>query len=196
MSEKNVKNEVKEETKETTAVPSEKRGFAFVDPFAETRAKASMPTDDSSNDEPEYVNSSTVKTKVPIFHYVSEDKKSDRRWHNLETSWVQDVHRNGKIEEYPVELRFKPRGNDKYGRSKLFNLVSIICGDEDFVYLEITVSSFKNDSGELVTTYTPRISYTDDDGIEFVCNLSPDTDGDKSNWNLLLSVLKKNGDLE
>ena len=203
MSEKK-NNEVKEAVEQPVVNPaaSASKGMKFVDPFAEDRAKrlelmASEDSDDIS-EERESNSSTVIKTPVPIFHYIVEDKKTGRKYHNLDTSWIQELHRNGEVEEYPMELRLRPRGSDKdkYGRLKLFNILSMICGDAESVPLEVIRTEFENDAGEKIVSYSPRISFVDDAGVEFACRLTPDTDGDKANWDLLVSGLKKDGVLK
>ena len=177
--------ETKAEEKEVTVDKS----FSFVDPYAERRAQTVDITEEAIEEAP----SSVFKTNVPIFHYVSKNPTNGRLYHNLETSWVQEVVRNGKTYKQPVEIRFTAKSRNEKGNKGLFDLITLICGNDEKVPLDIVKGEFTDDTGNKIITWTPRISCVDDNGLEIVCNLKPAGDGDKAVWNLLLTLLQRNG---
>lgn len=161
----------------------------FIDPFADRRSKS-----DDEDAAPQIAPEETEKlfvTKIPLYHFLSQNTSTGRSYHNIRTAWKQKIKREDKIIEKEIELNLSVKTSQKYGAKSLYDLLDIIYGDTDVTMLEIVRREFVMDSGPMVT-WTPQVSYTDEDGIKYTCPLRPTGDGDKAIWNLLLSILAKN----
>lgn len=161
-------------------------GLDFADPYADRRVTEEAPAAEVEINESEKI----YKTSVPLYLYVSKNQSTGREYHNIRTSWKQKIHRNGAVDVREVELNLSVKSNDRYGKKSLYDLVSIIYGDNNVTMLEVVKREFEID-GQKTVTWSPRISYVDEAGVTFVCPLKPSGDGDKAIWQLLLSMLEK-----
>lgn len=159
----------------------------FTDPYADRR--------DVEEEEygPEKVDDVIVfPTRVPLFRYLSKSVKTGTVYNNIRTAWKHTVKRDGKEEQMECEINFIVRSYGKFGKKSLYDIVNVIYGDKDSVLLYIQRRESER-NGKKNVTWTPLISFTDDNDVTYTCQLSPSTDGDNAMWNLLLSILNKNG---
>ena len=131
-------------------------------------------------------------TRVPLFRYLSKSVKTGNVYNNIRTAWKHTVKRDGKEEQMECEINFIVRSYGKFGKKSLYDIVNVIYGDKDSVLLYIQRRESER-NGKKNVTWTPLISFTDDNNVTYTCQLSPSTDGDNAMWNLLLSILNKNG---
>ena len=180
-----VKAEEKKEAREEIRSVKDS-GLNFVDSYEARRV------DEEGEDIVE--KSNVIYTNVRVDHLSGKSATSGRIWHDLSTSWNHKITgRDGKEKIAPLTIRYVPRKSfeEKYVGKSMHELIGLICGDEKFVYLDIVRNERINrDTGAKVVTYSPRISYTDPNGVELVCPLSLYGESDRVTWDLLIGTLK------
>lgn len=179
---------INEELENAPVENNAENGFemSFSDPYADRR-------DVEEEVEVERGESITVfPTRVPLFRFRSKDTKTGKVYNNIRTSWKQIVKRDGKEVPMTCEINFNAKSSARYGKKALYDLIDIIFGEADSVLLQIQRRELEID-GKKNVSWTALITFKDDNDITYTCPLVPGSDGDKAMWNLLLSILNKNG---
>lgn len=183
------KNNVKEEVTEVAAEAAEKvvdtvigekvdstntdLGDMFTDDaFAREKAR------EDSGVERDDDNTVVYKTSVPLRRHFSGE------YANFRVAWNQTL--NGLV--LPHEVNFVPVQELK----RFYDIVNAIFGEGDTVKLDIARTESTRNRVKTIT-YQARISALDDDGNELFVPLNPDQAGDRSEFKVLIALLKNKG---